>query len=204
MGDIPISQGPPPPELEPGVYFVTCTDVEEQHFETPRFKGGENAIRFSMTIEGKLDAEGEPIVLFATANAHVGKKSKLTRWAAAMGWVIDFDDPTVTKFNPDVLKAAQCMATVVKGEEEDSWPRISDLTAVPVGFTGPAQNSAPTPQTVKALGPPMDISTFWQKVKGIGLEVSGVTTAVEKEYGLEPKDLTDQQRGDYALKVGAI
>src|SRR3970282_408727 len=104
---IPIRKGGDVPDLEPGTYTATCTAVKEDVLENPQFGDGA-IVRIYMTLDDVVDLDGELVTLDAIANAKVSPKSKLTRWAEALGRAIDFDSET--EFEPGDL--LQCRALI--------------------------------------------------------------------------------------------
>ena len=93
MSRIPVSKGSGEmPEIEPGVYKAVCTRVKDDVIDNAQYGDG-SIVRLYLQITDQFDGEGDPIELDAMASRKISPKSKLTRWAEALGRSIDFEDP---------------------------------------------------------------------------------------------------------------
>ena len=166
MSKIPVSRGEVP-QVEDGVYPATCTAVKDDFIENAQFGSGD-VVRLSLRLDDVVDENGEVIVLDAIANAKVSAKSKLVRWAGALGVPVDLD---LDDFETENLVGHKCLVTVVHREGSD-WPRVDDLTAMPKARGG--RPAAPVGQP-EAYFP----DGFWRDVKSQGFDREDVKRAVD-------------------------
>lgn len=152
------------PELEDGVYSVTCIGVKDEVLENPRFGTGE-VVKLDWRFDDVVDEHGEEIVLDSMASAKLSPLSKLTLWAMACGIAIDFEDPDF-EFDTNAFKGKKALATVIHKEGSD-WPRISDLTQMP---------KAPRIRSGDVL------SEFWEESRTRGYDRKDVAAVIGGDY----------------------
>lgn len=191
MSRIPVTKSTGEiPDVESGTYLATCVRVKDDTIENPQFGNGD-VVRLYMALADVLDAEGEEIELDGMANRKLTPKSKLTRWAEALGRAIDFDNED--DFDPEELIGSQCLIKVVRADK-DSWPKIEDMTAPPK-----------TRATRQAAPPTADngISNFWAATRKAGVTLEDVKLSSNDMFGKAPADLTPDQRTELleALQV---
>jgi len=164
MSRIPVTKSSGEiPDVEPGTYAATCVRVKDDLIENPQFGDG-NVVRLYMVLNDVVDDQGEEIELDGMANRKLTPKSKLTRWAEALGRPIDFDNED--DFDTEELVGANCLIKVVRADK-DSWPKIEDMTAPPK--LGRPAKATPANED--------DVSAWWEEL-----------------YGKAPADLTAPER----------
>lgn len=184
MSRITVSKATGMPNVEPGVYFATCTGVKDDTIENPQFGNGD-IVRIYLRLDDMVAEDGEPVVLDGMANRIISPKSKLTRWAEALGRPINFDEED--DFETEDLVEGRCQVKVTR-ENKDSWPKVDDLTALPRGMANqPTVDDTIAFLKVDAKGEAaVDWTIFWTVVKRHGLNKTHIINAAE---GKEPEDI---------------
>lgn len=183
MSQIPVTKSTGEiPDVEAGTYMATCVRVKDDTIENPQFGDG-NVVRLYMVLNDVVDEQGDEVELDGMANRKITPKSKLTRWAEALGRPIDFDHED--NFDPEELVGCQCLIKVVRADK-DSWPKIDDMTAPPK--VGRPASAKPTEES--------DVSAWWATMRANGLERMEVMAKSEELFSRPPAELTSVERAE--------
>ena len=182
MSRIPVSTATGErPDVDAGIYMATCVRVKDDFIENPQFGEGD-IVRLYFELKDKVDGEGDPVTLDGMASRKISPKSKLTRWADALGRHINFDDPD-EDFDTEELVGAECQIKVTRKDAE-SWPKVEDVIALPKG-TGSRKDD--------------DMAEWWQNILGDGFTRDAVVAKSQEMFdNREPKNLTKAERTQLA------
>ena len=184
MSRVPVSKGTSEaPDVEPGTYKATCIKVKDDFIENSMYGSGD-VVRLYMQLTDVLGPEGEEVILDGIANRKITPLSKLTRWADALGRVIDFDSED--DFDTEELVGGECLIKVER-KDKDSWPKVTDLTALPKIMA-------------RSVDPPGSIGEFWAKTRQANIPLAVVKQSAEEMFGKAPANLTEDER-DELLKA---
>jgi len=187
MSRIPVTKSSGEiPDVEGGTYMATCVRVKDDTIENPQFGNGD-VVRLYMVLNDVVDEHGDEIELDGMANRKLTPKSKLTRWAEAMGRPIDFDNED--DFDPEELVGSSCLIKVVRADK-DSWPKIEEMTA--------------RTKTGRGKGAPVaeNIGVWWGKTRNAGIKRMEVMAKSEEMFGKPPADLTPDERAELSKELG--
>lgn len=178
MSKIPVSKGSSEaPDVDAGTYKATCIKVKDDHLENSLYGDGD-VVRVYMQLSDVLNEEGEEIVLDGIANRKVTPLSKLTRWADALGRVIDFDGED--DFDPEELVGGECLVKVER-KDKDSWPKIKELTALPKIVS-------------RSTDAPGSVGAWWALLRENGVEREDAIAMSESMFGKAPAACTPAER----------
>ena len=200
------------PEIEDGLYEVTCVDVSDP-FEELDFNGKKQIkkVRIFLQVHGTDDGEGNEIILDPKVNlkwAPGGNypPSTLFTFATAMCGPQDPDIP----FNTDNLLQKSARATIKT--EPGKWPKVSDM--MPLKKNGarapapsPTVDDAPfdtddKPTLTDSLAEGVALSEWFESVKAIGYTPKEILDHAQGKYGKAPKDLTQAERDELSQELG--
>lgn len=172
------------PEIEDGLYPVTCVAVEQTVMENDKF-GHKNKLRFKLEIEGAFDGDGEQVYLDPLINEKLSLPdakmvSTLTIWAGVFGVPIKAGRIDTDDF---IGKRAQAL---IQTEKEGDWPRVKDLLPAKKGQAAPTNGAASAPDTVVFLSVDpksgegvIDWTKFWAIAHRHGLNVKHISDAAD-------------------------
>lgn len=112
------------PDIEPGTYTVTLTDISGPRIIVP--KSGPNAGEEVEVLDWTFATE-DGQELDAISSLKTGPKSKTIKWLAAF---FGATPPAGASFDAKDIVGRMAIATVVL--DKDGWPRIDTLSALPV------------------------------------------------------------------------
>ena len=161
------SVGGKAPELEDGLYAVTCIGVDAKVVENDPY-GNNEKLEFHLQLDDKLDEEGEAIVLDPRINLKWNEKSTLYKYAQAFGLNAQPNEP----FNTDAFKGKRARA-LIQTETAGNWPRVKDL--MPIKGKAPAK---PVAQADDDTDEP-DFTAFWKRVRAGGYDREQVAPYVD-------------------------
>lgn len=139
------------PDVDPGVYTLVCTAVDGPKAITPQ--RGPNAGQTINVFDWRfeiMDGDWAGTELRGTTSAMSGPRSKMYAWLTALLGGTPPDEGT--EFEADDLTGRVCLGTVSK--DEAGWPRIDQLSALPLAYQQQAQASRVMGQQAAAQYPP--------------------------------------------------
>ena len=171
-------------KLDPGTYTVRCMDIKEDKIENPQYGDG-RVIRFILEVDDVLDENGDPVVLDPIANDKLTPKSKLWGWLEAFGLTLEIGKSV------DCDKAIGQTAIALIGERTGkdgtgSFPSVESLVPSQRASTATDDDS---------------VSAFWSMARNKGLTIAQAKQACVEMTGLEPKDVTPQQRKEVLASI---
>lgn len=111
-----------PPDIPPGVYLATLTDMRGAEFTTP---DGED--RKLLVWQFAAEVEGVQVEVEGVSSRATGPASK------AYGWLVALLGAENVKphasFRPKDLLGREVQVTI--GPDKRGWPKVTDLTAMP-------------------------------------------------------------------------
>ena len=194
------------PEIEDGLYDITCVDVSEP-FEELDFNGKKmiSKVRIFFQVHGTDDGEGNEYVLDPKVNLKWSPggtypASTLFLYATALCGPQDGDIP----FDTDNLKGKSARATIKT--EAGKWPRISDLMAPKKGKAAPVDDTPfdtdDKPPLKDALAEAAALAAIVDEAKAIGFSMKEITDVATSTFGKPPKDLTADEREQFRKALG--
>lgn len=192
------------PEIEDGLYDMTCTDVSDP-FEEMDFNGKKKIkkVRIFLQVHGTDDGEGNEVTLDPKVNLKWSAggdypPSTLFLFATAL---CGPQDPDVG-FDTDNLKNKSCQGMIKT--ETGKWPRIEPKSLLPLKKNGakaaaaPQQAKAtaalPSPALINYMGQ-VDFTAFWKGIDALGINHDKVAEAVNGDLSnlqtMEPTLVVD-------------
>lgn len=150
MPFVTVNQGGP--DIEPGVYPVIVTAIADPKTVTAQRgpKAGQDIdlIDWTFAIES---GPGEGTELRESTSTASGPKSKMFAWLTAL---LGGKPPQIGQgFEKSDLVGRLALATIAK--DESGWPRISQLSAMPVGMLSQAVGTATGAPVATVAGSPV-------------------------------------------------
>lgn len=186
------------PEIEDGMYDLTCTDVSDP-FEEMDFNGKKKIkkVRIFIQVHGTDDGEGEEVVLDPKVNLKWSPggdypPSTLFLYATALCGPQDGD----IAFDTDNLKGKSCQGMIKT--ETGKWPRIEPKSLLPIkkngGTQAKATSASKSPALVNFMGE-TDWPAFWKAVEDLKVSREQVAEAVNGDLrnleSMEPTHVVD-------------
>ena len=152
-----------PIDIPSGVYGGTVAAIERA--EGQFYVGGQ--VKFVITVDGQVTADGEPVDIWAYANAKLSTKSKLWRWAKALGC-----PPVIGQaFDVERFTGLRCGVLVEREETvEGVRCRVKELLQ-PVNGSQPQVEAEP--RCGECFGPLGEAGYFTANLKTIGDKAVG-------------------------------
>lgn len=189
------------PEIEDGMYDLTCTDVSDP-FEEMDFNGKKKIkkVRIFIQVHGTDDGEGEEITLDPKVNLKWSPggdypPSTLFLYASAFCGPQDGDVP----FDTDNLKGKSCQGMIKT--ETGKWPRIEPKSLLPAKKNGAKHVADKGFET--QLDPDDDVpyeteasplNDWLTAMRGVGFSTKEIIDLCKSRFEKLPRELSDLQR----------
>jgi hypothetical protein len=200
------------PEIEDGMYNLTCTDVSDP-FEEMDFNGQKKIkkVRIFIQVHGTDDGEGGEVTLDPKVNLKWSSggdypPSTLYLYATALCGPQDGDIP----FDTDNLKGKSCQGMIKT--EAGKWPRIEpksllplkkgkgiDFSKLPIASNAAKVESDDVPFETDAS----PLNAWLDAMKGVGFSTKEIIDLCKSRFEKMPKDLSDLERGLLSTEYGA-
>lgn len=190
------------PEIEDGLYDVTCTAVGERVMDTDQF-GNIDKIELLFFIS-TLSTDEEPVFIQPLLNRKWGEKATLFKYAQAFG----LNPNPFEAFDVERFVKARARVLIGHPNGDDGWPRVMQVMPLPKGTTQKAAAGNQKAQSRPiANDPPTSPAeegaiAWWTKVRAAGHKRDEVIAASRAAYDREPVDLTEDERASLWEALG--
>ncbi len=188
------------PQIDDGLYTVTCTGIRSMTVDNDAF-GNFEKIELALQIQGVLDENGDAMSLDPRVNRKWNERATLYKYAVAFGVVASPSEP----FDAEDLIGKRAQA-LIETPTEGGWPRVTKMTALK-GKQATAQKAQEAPSegatpfdTDEVVVDSLDAWTA--KLRSIGYTPVEIRDHALAAYDRTPDKLTAIEREELAKSLG--